>query len=328
MLPTFLRRGLQACALLLAGTFALPPALAADYPDRPVTLVVPFPPGGPTDALARRLADGLRQQLGQVVLVENRGGAGGNIGADHVAKAAPDGLTLLFGTSGPLAINVGLYPKLTYDPQRDFAPIIRLGHLPNILVVNPNVPATNLDELVAHAKSGKPLFYASSGNGASSHLAGILFNQKAGTTIEHVPYRGTGPALTDLLGGQVDMAFTDILTALPYVRGGQLRAIGLASAERSQALPELPTLAEQGLAGYDVSVFFGIVVPQGTPEPIVTRLNEAFRATLADPAVEQALATQGIVKADDQTPAGLKAFMDAEIPKWGALIRQENIAMD
>lgn len=327
-MPLLSRRRLIACAAMLASALLLPAAHAAQYPDRPITLVVPFPPGGPTDALARRLADGLRQQLGEVVVVENRGGAGGNIGADYVAKAKADGYTLLFGTSGPLAINVGLYPQLTYDPQRDFAPIIRLGHLPNILVVNPAIPANNLDELVAHAKSGKPLFYASSGNGASSHLAGILFNQKAGTKIEHVPYRGTGPALTDLLGGQVDMAFTDILTALPYVRGGQLRAIGLASAERSQALPDLPSLAEQGLTGYDVSVFFGIVAPAGTPVPIVDRLNAAFRAALADPAVEEALATQGIVKADDQTPAGLKAFMDAEIPKWGSLIREANVTMN
>jgi tripartite-type tricarboxylate transporter receptor subunit TctC len=189
---------LLAAAALTAGAA---PALAADaYPSRPVTLVVPFPPGGPTDALARRLAEKLKTPLGQTVIVENRAGAGGNIGSEYVAAAKPDGYTILFGTSGPLAINVSLYKNQGYNPETSFAPIIRIGHLPNILVVNPSVPANNAQELIAYArKNPDKLSYASSGNGASSHLAGILFNQMAGTQVMHIPYKGTGPALNDLL---------------------------------------------------------------------------------------------------------------------------------
>ena len=306
------------------------PAMAAEnYPDQMIRLVVPFPPGGPTDALARRLADGLSKPLGQTVIVENKAGAGGNIGADYVAKAKPDGYTILFGTSGPLAINKSLYPTLSYDPQTSFEPVVRIGHLPNILVVHPSVPAQTLDELIAHAKQNPDkLSFASSGNGASSHLAGVLFNDMAGTNILHVPYRGTGPALNDLLGGQVSMAFTDILTALPQVQSGSLRAIGLAAAQRSQALPELPSLHEQGLDGYDVSVFFGIVAPAGTPEAVVNKLNQAFNQALDDPAVQQTLASQGIVRADDRAPADLGRFVDAEVEKWEAVVRSNNITMN
>lgn len=321
------------CAGLLGLTVSLcgaPAALAAEtYPDQMIRLIVPFPPGGPTDALARRLADGLSKPLGQTVIVENKAGAGGNIGADFVAKANPDGYTVLFGTSGPLAINKSLYPNLGYDPQTSFEPVVRIGHLPNILVVHPSVGAESLEELIAHAKQNPDtLSFASSGNGASSHLAGVLFNDMAGTNILHVPYRGTGPALNDLIGGQVSMAFTDILTALPHVQSGSLQAIGLAAAERSQALPDLPSLHEQGLDGYDVSVFFGIVAPAGTPAPIVEKLNHAFNEALDDPAVQRTLASQGIVRAQDRSPADLGRFIDAEVKKWKAVIQSNNITMN
>ncbi|WP_049058678.1 Bug family tripartite tricarboxylate transporter substrate binding protein, partial [Achromobacter xylosoxidans] len=260
---------------------------------------------------------------------ENRAGAGGNIGSEYVATAKPDGYTILFGTSGPLAINVSLYKNQGYNPETSFAPIIRIGHLPNILVVNPSVPATNAQELIAYAKKNPDkLSYASSGNGASSHLAGILFNQMAGTRIMHIPYKGTGPALNDLLGGQVSMSFTDILTALPYIKAGKLRAIGLASAQRSEALPDLPTLSEQGLSGYDVSVFFGIVAPKATPAETVAKLNQAFQAALSDPAIEQTLRNQGIVRAQDQTPQGLSRFITTEVPKWRTLIKSANVSID
>ncbi|MFY0475286.1 Bug family tripartite tricarboxylate transporter substrate binding protein [Achromobacter marplatensis] len=319
--------------LMLAAAAAAPstPALAADaFPSaRPITLIVPFPPGGPTDAMARRLAEKLRQPLKQNVIVENRSGAGGNIGSEYVASAKPDGYTLLFGTSGPLAINVSLYKKQGYNPETSFAPIIRLGHLPNILVVNPSVPAANAQELIAYAKKNPDkLSYASSGNGASSHLAGILFNKMAGTQIMHIPYKGTGPALNDLLGGQVSMSFTDILTALPYIKAGKLRAIGLASAQRSEALPDLPTLSEQGLQGYDVSVFFGIVAPKDTPADVVNTLNQAFKTALSDPGIKQTLHSQGIVEAQDQTPQGLAAFITTEVPKWRELITSANVSID
>lgn len=317
--------------LAAAAAVAATPAVAADaYPTaRPVTLVVPFPPGGPTDALARRLAEKLREPLKQNVIVENRSGAGGNIGSEYVASAKPDGYTILFGTSGPLAINVSLYKKQNYNPETSFAPIIRIGHLPNILVVNPSVPAKNMQELIAYAqKNPDKLSYASSGNGASSHLAGILFNRMAGTKIMHIPYKGTGPALNDLLGGQVSMSFTDILTALPYIKAGKLRAIGLASAQRSDALPELPTLSEQGLKGYDVSVFFGIVAPKDTPADVVNTLNQAFKTALSDPAIEQTLRMQGIVEAQDKTPQGLSTFITTEVPKWRELIQSANVSID
>lgn len=325
-----MQRRIFCLAMAAATLLAAAPASATDtYPDRPVTLVVPFPPGGPTDAMARRLAEGLKSQLGQTVVVENRAGAGGNIGAEYVANAKPDGYTLLFGTSGPLAINVSLYKRQQYDPQKSFAPIIRIGHLPNILTVHPSVPVNNVQELIAYAKKNPDkLSYASSGNGASSHLAGILFNKMADTKILHVPYKGTGPALNDLLGGQVSMSFTDILTALPHVQAGTLRAIGLASAERSDALPDLPTIAEQGLPGYDVSVFFGIVAPRGTPAEVATKLNQAFIATLADPGVKETLHKQGIVEADDKTPEGLATFIDAQVPKWRTIVQQANVALD
>lgn len=324
---------LLAPLMLAAATAVAPsaPALAADaFPTaRPITLIVPFPPGGPTDAMARRLAEKLREPLKQNVIVENRSGAGGNIGSEYVASAKPDGYTLLFGTSGPLAINVSLYKKQGYNPETSFAPIIRLGHLPNILVVNPSVPANNAQELIAYAKKNPDkLSYASSGNGASSHLAGILFNKMASTQIMHIPYKGTGPALNDLLGGQVSMSFTDILTALPYIKAGKLRAIGLASAQRSEALPDLPTLSEQGLKGYDVSVFFGIVAPKDTPADVVNTLNQAFKTALADPTIKQTLHSQGIVEAQDQTPQGLAAFITTEVPKWRELITSANVSID
>lgn len=299
------------------------------YPTQPIRLVVPFPPGGPTDAMARRLAESLAKPLGQPVIVENKAGAGGNIGAEFVANAKADGYTILFGTSGPLAINISLYKKQGYDPRTSFAPIARIGHLPNILVVNPKVPATNMKQLIDYAKAHPDgLSYASSGNGASSHLAGVLFNEMAGTNILHVPYRGTGPALNDLLGGQVSMAFTDILTALPHVKSGTLRAIGLASADRSAALPDLATLNEQGLSGYDVSVFFGIVAPKDTPAPVVQKLNDAFNQAMSDPTIKETLAHQGIVRADDTTPEGLGKFIDSEVDKWAAVIQNAKIAVN
>jgi tripartite-type tricarboxylate transporter receptor subunit TctC len=316
--------------LLSAAVLAVAPCAQADsFPDKPVMLVVPFPPGGPTDAMARTIAAEMKDRLGQPVVVENRAGAGGNIGAEYVARAAADGQTLLFGTSGPLAINASLYRKSGYDPIKSFAPVIQVGHLPNILVVHPSVPAQNVKELVAYAKAnpGK-LSYASSGNGASSHLAGVLFNEKAGTDIQHIPYKGTGPALNDLLGGQVGMSFTDVLTALPYVKTGKLRALGIATAQRSQALPDLPTIAEQGVPGYDVSVFFGIVAPAGTPADRIAKLNKAFVEVLASPKVKELFATQGLESAPDHTPAQLAKFIAAQKAAWAAVVRQSGAQLD
>ena len=193
-----------------------------NFPSKPISLVVPYAPGGPTDAMARTLANAIKPPLGQVMVVENKAGAGANIGAEYVARSEADGYTLMFGTSAPLAINISLYKKIGYDPLKSFAPIIKIGHLPNVLVVHPSVPVQNVKELIAYAKAnpGK-LSYASSGSGASSHLAGVMFNMRTGTDIQHIPYKGTGPALNDLLGGQVTMSFTDVLTALPHIKGTQ-----------------------------------------------------------------------------------------------------------
>uniref|UniRef100_C5CPB2 ABC transporter substrate-binding protein n=1 Tax=Variovorax paradoxus (strain S110) TaxID=543728 RepID=C5CPB2_VARPS len=318
---------LAACAALLG---AAPAAQAqGPFPSKPLMLVVPFPPGGPTDAMARTLAAEMKDRLGQPMIVENRAGAGGNIGADYVARAEADGHTLLFGTSGPLAINASLYRKISYDPVKSFAPVIQVGYLPNILVVNPALPVKDVKELVAYAKAnpGK-LSYASSGNGASSHLAGVLFNSVAGTDLQHIPYKGTGPALNDLLGNQVSMTFTDILTALPYVRAGKLRALGVATLARSQALPEVPTIAEQGYKGYDVSVFFGIVAPTGTPADRVARLNQAFAEVLNSPKVKQMFAAQGLEASADTSPQKLGQFIVSESAKWKDVVKKSGAQLD
>ncbi len=330
LFPLSRRALVTAGTALLASAACVPAAFAADaFPSKPIMLVVPFPPGGPTDAMARTLAAEMTTRLGQPMVVENRAGAGGNIGADYVARAEADGHTLLFGTSGPLAINSSLYSKITYDPGKSFAPVIQVGHLPNILVVNPSLPVKNVKELVAYAKAnpGK-LSYASSGNGASSHLAGVLFNSVAGTDIQHVPYKGTGPALNDLLGGQVGMTFTDILTALPYVKSGKLRALGVATATRSQALPDVPTIAEQGYKGYDVSVFFGIVAPAGTPADRIAKLNGAFIEVLASPKVKALFAAQGLEPAPDSSPAQLARFIASETAKWKGVVAQSGARLD
>jgi tripartite-type tricarboxylate transporter receptor subunit TctC len=325
-MPTFkLRR------LLITTTLGLLASAggAAEFPTKPITLVVPFAPGGPTDAMARTLATALRPVIGQNVVVENKAGAGGNLGAEAVARAEPDGHTLLFGTSGPLAINVQLFRKINYDPIRSFAPVIQIGRLPNVLAVHPSVPARNLKELVAHAKAkAGTLSYASSGNGASSHLAGVMFNQRAGTDVQHIPYKGTGPALVDLIGGQVTMVFTDVLTALPHAKAGKIRVLGVTTATRSRAFPDVPTLSEQGMTDFDASVFFGIVVPAGTPQDVVTRLNAAFVKVLAQPDVRQGLEMQGLEIERDLTPAGLAVFMRREQAKWKDVIAAAAVKVD
>lgn len=321
----------RSCLATLGGLALLPlgsPALA--QPDaRPIMLVVPFAAGGPTDAMARHLANALKPVLGQTVIVENRPGAGGNIGAEVVARAEPNGNTLLFGTSGPLAINVSLYSKIGYDPIKSFAPVMKIGHLPNVLVVHPSLPAKNVAELIAYAKAqpGK-LSYASSGNGASSHLAGVLFNLRTGTDIQHVPYKGTGPALNDLLGGQVSMAFTDVLTALPHINAGKLRVLGVTSAMRSRSLPDTPTLQEQGITPFDVSVFFGIVAPAGTPTDTIKKLNIALQGVLRQPELRKLLEAQGLELATQTSPEQLGQFIRTEVAQWREIVKTSGAQLD
>ncbi|MBR0645116.1 Bug family tripartite tricarboxylate transporter substrate binding protein [Plastoroseomonas hellenica] len=315
----------------LLGTAALAPLAApalAQPSARPVTLVVPFAPGGPTDLIARRLAIALHDGLGQTVIVENRAGAGGNVGADYVARGAADGSLILFGTSGPLAINRMLYPGQSYDPARDFAPIGPIGRIPNVLAVHASVPAHSVPELIALGRRGERLAFGSSGNGASSHLAGALFNRMAGTSFEHVPYRGTGPALNDLIAGHIAMVFTDVLTALPHLREGRLRALGITTEARSTVLPDVPTIAEQGLPGYDASVFFGFVVAVATPPAAREVLRAATENAVRQPELRRWLEQQGMQIAPAITPAALSALMAEETARWSAVIQETGARAD
>jgi tripartite-type tricarboxylate transporter receptor subunit TctC len=277
--------------------------------------------------MARTLAAELTEELGQSVIVENKARRRQHR-SDFVARAKPDGYTIMFGTSGPLAINKAAVQD-QLRPATSFAPIIRVGYLPNVLVVRPELGASTVQQLIAQDKA-KPasLNYASSGNGASSHLAGVLFNQKAGTQLQHVPYKGTGPALNDLLAGQVDMTFTDILTAMPYIQSGKLKAIGVTTDKRSQAMPQIPTIAEQGLPGYDVSVFFGVVAPKGTPADRIATLNQAFRKALASDKVRSVFAAQGLEPAPDHSPQALGRFISEEVGKWKTVVDASGAKLD
>ncbi len=317
-------------ALMITPLCMLSHAQGSAFPQaKTLTLVVPYAPGGPTDVMARTLANAIRPVLGQSMIVENKAGAGANLGAELVARAVPDGYTLMFGTSAPLAINPHLYPRLNYDPARDFSPVIQIGYLPNVLVVHPSVPAKNVGELIAYAKANKDrLTFASSGSGASSHLAGVMFNMQAGTDIKHIPYKGTGPALNDLLGGQVSMSFTDVLTALPHIQAGKLRVLGVTAIRRSRALPDVPTLDEQGLKDFDATVFFGIVAPSGTPQDVVSKLNAAFMQVVQQPDVKERLSKQGLELPVDYSPAQLAVYMRKEAVKWRDVIKASGARVD
>jgi len=270
-------------------------AVYAAYPDKAIRLIVPFPAGGATDFMARSLAQKLSERLGQPIVVDNRGGAGGTIGAEAVASAPPDGYTLLFSTMGVLAINPSLYDKLRYDPVKDFAPVSLTHATANLLVVHPSVPAKDVKELIALAKA-KPgtLTFGSSGNGTSSHLSGELFKSMAGIDITHVPYKGTGPALTDLLTGRISMMIDTVSVHVENVNAGKLRALGVTSAKRTPSLPNVPTIAEAGLPGFDVSIWLGVLAPAKTPPDVVARLNSEIRKVMAEPEMKAQLLKAGI----------------------------------
>lgn len=314
-------RALTAAVAFAVGALTSSIATAQWAPASPVMLVVPFAAGGPTDAMGRQLAEHFRTHLGANVLVENRPGAGGNLGAAEVARAAPDGLKILFATTGQLAINKSLFRTLDYDPVESFDPIILIGDLPNVLVVRGDLPATNLEEFLAFARSqDEPLTYASSGYGATSHLAGVLFEERTGIALEHVPYQGTGPALTDLAGGHVDITFTDVLTAKPMIEAGLIKPIGITTPDSSAALPDVASLTAQGLDDYDISVSFGLLVPKNTPPEIVATWNEVARRSLNDPALHEWLEQQGIRLAADESPEGLSRYIAEAIPRWKQLV--------
>ncbi|GAB3761738.1 tripartite tricarboxylate transporter substrate binding protein [Ramlibacter monticola] len=320
-----IRRGLLALAALAIGCCATG-AQAQAYPQKPVKLVVPFAAGGTTSILARLLAERLTQGLGQPFVVDNRPGAGGNVGMDAVAKADPDGYTLLMGPIG-LAINPALYPKMAFDPQRDFAPIGLYAGVPNLLVVHPSVPANNVAELIAHARAnpGK-LAYASNGNGTSSHLAAEMLKAAAGLYILHIPYRGGAPAMQDLLAGQVQMLFDQMPAVLPQVQGGRVRALGVSSTKRSAAAPDVPAIAES-LKGFDMTVWFGILAPKGTPTQIVTRLNAEMLKVLNDPAFQAQLAKMGVTPMPS-SPEEFARYITAETTRWARVVKDSGARID
>ena len=319
-----------AVAALAAAAIALgAPALAQDkWPSKPVTYVVPFPPGGTTDVLARIIAQKLGAALGTTIVVENKPGAGGNVGSEFVARTAPDGYTILGGTISSHAINVSLYPKLPYDPVRSFEPITLIGTNPNILVVNAASPYKSVQDITAALKA-KPgsLSYASAGNGTSQHLSAELYKYMAGVDMVHIPYKGSGPAIQDVIGGQVPMMFDTSVVAGPHIESGRLRALAVTSSKRAAVFPNVPTMAESGVPGYDVVSWQAVFAPAGTPKPIVDRLYAEIARILKEPDVQERLAKLGL-DPSGMPPAELAAFQKAEIEKWAKVIKAANIRID
>ncbi|AXA74239.1 MFS transporter [Achromobacter insolitus] len=299
---------------------------AKPYHERPVTLVVGYAAGGATDIVARLMAKSLSEELGQTIVVENKTGANSNIGAEIVSRAAPDGYTLYVGSIAN-TINRTLYSQLNYDFVRGFEPVGLLATIPNILVVNPKLPVKTVQEYVAYAKThpGK-LTCASSGSGSSIHLSCELFKMQTGTDILHVPYRGSGPAVADLLGGQVDSMFDNLPSSLPHVQAGKLRAIGVTSPQRLPSAPDTPTLAESGLAGFDVESWFGLMAPAGTPKPVIERLNQAMNKALASPALQASYQQSGFyAPPQPNTPETYARKIASEIDKWGKVVKSANL---
>lgn len=299
--------------------------IAQGYPDRPVRFIVPFVAGSGTDVIARLVGQKVAEIWGHSIVVDNRGGAAGNLGAELVAKSAPDGYTILLGNIATHGINPGLYKKLPYDPIRDFAPVTLLASVPPVLVVHPSVPARSLRELIALAKA-RPgeLNYGGAGIGSGSHLTGELLNSLAKIHLVHVPYKGSGQSLTALLTGEISMVFTGVLSVSPFIKAGRLRALGVSGNKRLAIAPEVPTMAEAGLPGFDVDFWYGVLAPSGTPAAILTKLNDGFVKALGDKDTRERLANQG-AQIYGNTPEQFAAFIRAEIQKWGKVIKSAGI---
>jgi tripartite-type tricarboxylate transporter receptor subunit TctC len=308
-----------ACALICAVAYG--PAAADDYPSRPITLIVPYAAGGGNDLMARLAADKMSAALGQPIVIENRGGAGGSIATRQVAHAAPDGYTLGLGGTGTLAVDPTLYQNVGYDPRRDFAPVGLIATSALVVLVNPQVPAKTIPELIALAKAepGK-LTFASAGVGSGIHLGAELFASMAGIKLTHIPYKGSAPALTDLIGGHVSIYFSSLPPAIGLVQDGKVRALAVTGPERSKTFPDLPTVAEAGLPGYAAVLHYGIVAPAGTPAAIVARLNQALNAALATPDMRQRFALEG-AEPLPSTPAEYAADIDREEAKWAKVVK-------
>ncbi|MET0631593.1 MAG: tripartite tricarboxylate transporter substrate binding protein [Xanthobacteraceae bacterium] len=300
---------------------------AQSYPARPVTLVVPFPPGGGNDALARTVAERMSKSLGQQVVVDNRGGAGGTVATRAVAKTAPDGYTILLAYTGTLAINPSLYPNVGYDPRKDFVPIGLIAALSSVLTVHPSLPARSVAELIAYAKANPRKIDYAFVPGTVGHITTELFAKTADIDITRIPYKGNGPAMADLVGGHVSMMFLSILPVLGHVKGGTLRALAVTNPERSKLLPEVPTIAESGLPGFSAAIRYGLVAPAGTPRAVVERLNKELQAALAADDLRARLASEGAVPLPG-TPEDYAAEIDREEAKWGALVRQLNLKIE
>ena len=322
------RRTLLA-SLAVAAAGALPlGALAQNFPTKPITIIVPFSAGGTTDILARIVGQGLTTELGQSVVVDNKPGAGGNIGGSLAAKAAADGYTLFMGTVGTHAINQSLYKKMPFDPVKDFAPLSRVATVPNLLVAHPSQPFKTVKEMIAYAKAnpGK-ITYGSPGSGASPHVSGELFKRMTGTDLLHIPYQGSAPAMTDLLGGQTSVMFDNMPSAIQHVRSGKLRPIAVTTAKRSPELPDVPTIAEAGVPGYEATSWFGMFAPAGTPKPVLDKLHAALIKVLNQADVKKKIAEQGgdVVA---ETPDQFAAFIKAESVKWGKVVKESGATAD
>jgi len=303
-------------------------ARADDYPSRPIRFVVPYPAGGPLDTVARLLGQKVSESMKQPIIVDNRPGAGGNIGADFVAKSAPDGYTILMGAVATHAINPTLYSHIPYDPVADFMPITQVASTPNVLVVNPSVPAKDVREFIAYAKANPGrLNFGSGSTGSAGHLAGELFKTMAGVDMTHVPYKGAGPAMQDLVAGQIQLMFDNLASSLGQIRAGKVRALAVTTAKRTSLAPELPTIAESGLPGFDINTWFGVFAPAKTPQPVVDRLYTEFTRALAMPDVRQKMIDLGAEPVGNK-PAEFAAYIRSEKDKYARVIRASGAKVD
>lgn len=324
-----MKRTLFATAIAALAVALAPagPAAAQDFPTRPVTLVIPFAAGGSTDLVGRLIAERMAAELGQPVVVENKGGAGGNLGAAQVAKASPDGYTILMGTVATHALNPALYKKMPYDPVTSFAPVSLLVVVPNVLVVNPNFPAKTTEELIALLKKDPGKYsYASSGNGTPLHLSGELFKSMADVDMQHIPYQGAGPALVDVLSGQVPIMFDNLPSSTSHIKSGKLRALGVTTAKRAPSFPDVPAIAE-AVPGYETYTWNAVFAPAGTPPEVVAKLNAAANKALADPKVQARLADFSAVSVGS-TPEELGEHVKEEIAKWAPIVKASGAQLD
>ncbi len=314
-----------AAALALA---VAPLAQAEPYPSKPIHFIVPYPPGGPLDTVARLLGQKVSESVKQPVIVENKPGAGGNIGADYVAKSAPDGYTILMGAVATHAINPTLYSHIPYDPVKDFAPVTEVASTPNVLVVNPSLPVSNVKEFIAYAKAHPgELNFGSGSTGSAGHLAGELFKSMAGVQMVHVPYKGAAPAMQDLIGGQIQLMFDNLASSLGQIRAGKVKALAVTTGKRSSLAPELPTIAESGLPGFDISTWFGIFAPGGTPQPVVEKLHDEFVKAIDSPDVQATMKKLGAEPVGN-SPREFAAYIRSEARKYAKVIKASGAKVD